>query len=442
MKRKRIISVIAILLIVLMLISLVMSVIPVSAFAISEGEIDSMRQQRQELSNQVQEIQERIDGLKDQQANVLEQKTALDEKNRLANEELDLVADEIAYYDQLIEEKAKEVQEAMDREAGQLQRYRARVRAMEENGGYNILALILGSDSFSQMLTAIDDMGEIMASDKALEEQYIEARQETETVKAEYEAERTEYEAQQGELREERDRLEKEIEDAYAQLDELESAIAQAEAEYEAALIAEESAAAEVQRAIQQYLAQQAAQQQQQQQQPSGGGDGGDGGEYGDGGDGSSGGSGGDPWANNPLGGGSAQGTGSFIWPVPCSTRITGRFLEPRSGHLHQGLDIDGFGNDGGPIIAADGGVVITSQYDSVYGNYVVIDHGGGIQTVYAHNSANNVSVGDTVSQGDTIAFLGATGNATGTHCHFEIFVNGNRVDPAAYFTGLTYYQC
>lgn len=427
MKRKRIISVIAIVLIVLMLISLVMSVIPVSAFALSEGEIDSMRQQRQELSNQVQEIQERIDGLKDQQANVLEQKTALDEKNRLANEELTLVADEIAYYDQLIAEKEEQVKEAMDREAGQLQRYRARVRAMEENGGYNILALILGSNSFSQMLTAIDDMGEIMASDKALEEQYIEARQETEAVKAEYEAERAEYETQQGELREERDRLEKEIEDAYAQLDELEGAIAQAEAEYEAALIAEESAAAEVQRAIQQYLAQQAAQ-----QQPSGGGDG----EGGDGGDG------GDPWVNNPLGGGNAQGTGSFIWPVPCSTRITGRYLEPRSGHLHQGLDIDGFGNDGAPIIAADGGVVITSQYDSVYGNYVVIDHGGGIQTVYAHNSSNAVRVGDTVSQGDTIAYLGATGNATGTHCHFEIFIGGERTDPAAYFTGLTYYQC
>ncbi len=433
MKRKRIISVIAILLIVLMLISLVMSVIPVSAFAISEGEIDSMRQQRKELSNQVQEIQDRIDGLKDQQANVLEQKTALDEKNRLANEELDLVAGEIAYYDQLIEEKAQEVQDAMDREAGQLQRYRARVRAMEENGGYNILALILSADSFSQMLTAIDDMGEIMASDKALEEQYTAARQETETVKAEYEAERAEYETQQGELREERDRLEKEIEDAYAQLEELENAIAQAEEEYEAALIAEESAAAEIQRAIQQYLAQQAAQQQQQQQQPSGG-------EYGEGGDGSS---GGDTWVdNNPLGGGNAQGTGSFIWPVPCSTRITGRFNEPRSGHYHTGLDIDGFGNDGGPIIAADGGVVITSKYDSSYGNYVVIDHGGGYQTLYAHNSANNVSVGDTVSQGDTIAFLGATGNATGTHCHFEIFINGVRTDPAAYFTGLTYYQC
>ncbi len=448
MKRKKIISVIALLLIVLMLLSLLMSILPVSAFAVTQSEIDELTRQKDEISSQAQEIQERIDSLKEKQANVLEQKAALNEKIRLANEQLQIVAQEIDYYDEIIAEKSKELEEAENREQEQRDRYRARIRAMEENGGYNILALILSSDSFGQLLTAMDDMGEIMASDRALEEQYVAAREETEEIKAQYEAEREEYELHQSELQDERTKLEQETEDAFATLEELEDAIEQAEREYEEACAQEAASAAQIQWFIAQYNAQQQAMQQQQQQ--AGGTENPDSGWTGDNGDSWTGDNGGDWTGDNGSGGdnsgggwyGGAQSTGSFVWPVPCSTRITGRFNEPRAGHLHAGIDIDGYGNDGGPILAADAGVVITSSWDNTYGNYVIIDHGNGIQTVYAHNSGNAVSVGDTVYQGQTIAYLGATGNATGTHCHFEIYINGERVDPAGYFTGLTYYQC
>ena len=91
--------------------------------------------------------------------------------------------------------------------------------------------------------------------------------------------------------------------------------------------------------------------------------------------------------------------------------------------------------------MAAADGTVITASYDGAYGNYVVIDHGD-ITTLYAHMSGMAVSAGDYVSAGQTIGYLGATGRATGTHCHFEVFVGGSRVDPASYFSGLTYYNC
>ena len=126
--------------------------------------------------------------------------------------------------------------------------------------------------------------------------------------------------------------------------------------------------------------------------------------------------------------------------------RVTSRYgnrSDPFTGKTtyHAGIDIDGFGNDGQPIIAADSGTVITASSNSGYGNYVIIDHGG-MKTVYAHMSGLAVSSGQTVTQGQTVGYLGASGRATGTHCHFEVYVGDSRVDPASYFSGMTYYNC
>ena len=91
---------------------------------------------------------------------------------------------------------------------------------------------------------------------------------------------------------------------------------------------------------------------------------------------------------------------------------------------------------DGKPVVACDGGKVGTAAFSTSYGNYVIIDHGNGYQTLYAHMSGLAVSRGDIVTQGQTIGYLGATGYATGTHCHVEVFVNGTRVNPANYLPG------
>ena len=117
-----------------------------------------------------------------------------------------------------------------------------------------------------------------------------------------------------------------------------------------------------------------------------------------------------------------------LIWPV--SGPITSPF-GMRWGKLHPGLDI-GAGM-GTPIKAAAAGRVIVAAYDGGYGNLVVIDHGNGLATAYAHQSQIAVSVGQQVAQGQTIGYVGSTGFSTGPHLHFEVRVNGSPVDPMGY---------
>ena len=457
MNRKKAVSVIAVILAVLMLLSLVVGVIPLTAHADELDELDELRAKKEELSSQVQEIKERIDGLKEQQANVLEQMVALMEQNRLAEEQLEIIDEEIREYEILIQNKGKEVDAAKDRENVQLEKYRTRVRAMEESGGYNILALVLQSDNFSQLITAIDDMGEIMESDKQLQHEYETAREETEEVKAQFETEKTVYEGKQQELRDEQAAIQADMERGeeilYGLQDEIDAAIK----EWESAQAAEEAAAATIsnviasynarkanERAAEQAVAAQAVAQAKQQVMEM-------------------------AQANyeaiaagyEPIyseaqiqqiaeeaqvGYVAGSQSSGYVWPLPCSQRVTSRFgtrSDPFTGEsrYHSGIDIDGFGNDGAPVIAAASGEVITASYDSAYGNYVIIDHGG-TSTVYAHMSGLAVSYGQTVSQGETIGYVGATGRATGTHLHFEVYVGDERVDPAQYFSGISYYNC
>ena len=98
---------------------------------------------------------------------------------------------------------------------------------------------------------------------------------------------------------------------------------------------------------------------------------------------------------------------------------------------MHQGIDIGGA--SGSPITAAAAGTVIAAGWSGGYGNLVVVDHGGGISTAYAHNSSVAVSVGQSVGQGTVLAGMGTTGNSTGVHSHFEVRVNGTAVDPLGF---------
>ena len=127
---------------------------------------------------------------------------------------------------------------------------------------------------------------------------------------------------------------------------------------------------------------------------------------------------------------------GDMRWPVPGYSRITSNFgmrVHPITGvyKLHTGVDISA--PEGTNFIAAADGVVVKAYYNSAYGNMVMIDHGGGVVTLYAHGSSIEVSVGDTVKQGQTVLKVGHTGYATGPHAHFEIRVNGEYKNPLNY---------
>ena len=129
---------------------------------------------------------------------------------------------------------------------------------------------------------------------------------------------------------------------------------------------------------------------------------------------------------------------GELAWPVPGYTRITSKYamrVHPITGQykLHTGVDIGA--PEGANFVAANDGIVIKAEMNTAYGNMVIIDHGGGISTLYAHGSEILVEVGQTVKRGESVLKVGSTGYSTGPHAHFEVRINGVTTDPLPYIT-------
>lgn len=423
MNRKKIMSAIAVLLAVLMLLGLVVSVLPAGIYADEDYTINpawglpELQARKEELAAKAEESQAKIAELQEEQATLIEQKAAYDERDAYIREQIAITDEQIERYETLIEEKQREVDEAKRLEDEQLQRYRTRVRAMEENSDVGVLSLLLKADSFSGFLAAIDDIRDIMTSDRTLEQRYIAAREEHERVQAEYEAEKAVYDATMAELKDEQEELAASISETEELMAKLEKELEENETEYEAVIAAELAASDAIDAKIAQLYAAYLA---------------------------SHGVSAGEGSISVDNSGGQTVITytgasGTLMWPVPGCYNVSSEYgtrTHPITGEvsrMHYGMDIDGYGHDGGDIVACDGGVVTTVGYNSGYGNYIIVDHGNGMQTLYAHMSGTAVTEGTTVGQGETIGYLGATGMATGTHCHVEVFVDGQNVDPAAY---------
>ena len=397
---------------------LLAALLPPGALAeVSQAEIEALRAERDEIEKQREAKQAEIDALKEDAVGILVQKRALDERNMYTMQQIQLNEEEIALYDEMIADKEREVLDAQKLEEEQLLRYRKRVRAMEENGTLNYLALILKSNDLGEMLTAMDDVGEIMQRDKALEDNYIKARENTEELKTEYEAYRKEVNGKQDALRQDQEKLQAEIDEA----DELllglhedymnrQAEIAEIQAQEDATNMAISILVAklEAERAAAAAAAAAAA---------------------GGGGDGGSTGSGAAAYAN-----------GTFIFPVATYSYISSRFgerIHPITGELknHNGMDIAA--NSGTAVYAADGGKVVLAEWYGGYGNCIMIEHGNGYKTLYGHLSYIGVKNGQYVNQGDTIGQVGSTGNSTGPHLHFEVYSNGSRIDPEQFYSGL-----
>lgn len=390
--------------------------VPVSAAAVTEAEIDALRARRDEIQLRREEKQAVVDALTENAVSILVQKRALDERNMYTMQQIQLNNEEIALYDDMISEKEREVIRSQEQEAAQLERYRARVRAMEENGTLNYLALILKTNNLGEMLTAMDDVGEIMQRDRELEDEYIRARQNTERVKAEYEAYREDINSKQDELRAEQTKLEAEIDEANELLSGLYTDYINKQAEIDEIAAEEEKTNQDIFELVMKLEAERAAEAAATAAS-----------------------------AGGSSGGGSASqaavySTGYFVFPVATYSYISSRFgerIHPITGERkhHNGMDIAA--NMGTTVFAADGGRVVLAEWYGGYGNCIMIDHGNGYKTLYGHLSYIGVKEGQYVKQGDNIGQVGSTGNSTGPHLHFEVYSNGTRIDPEQFYSGL-----
>lgn len=456
--RQRFVRALALFLAALMLFSLVFAALgSIFAHALTAEELEKLEQEKQDIQQDKIEAGNKAASLREQKAAWVDQKEALDEQNRLAQEEILNTQKQIEVYNQMIEEKQLEADAAQESANEQLALYKKRLRTMEENGQFNsYLNVLLGAKDFEDLLSRVDVLTEIMENDKRVEQKYKDTRDEAIRVQEEYVQLNVALEAKKQELETEVEQLKVEIAEADKMIAEIQADIDKYTALYNQAAASEAAVLNQINKILADIAAAEEAarkeaeeaakreQEAQLQNPPSAEGSGTEGtapeapGEDTNAGD--AGNSGGDTTTTTSPG--TSGGTGSFIWPLPSSKLITslyGNRMHPILGYerYHSGVDING--TAGAPVLAADGGTVIISSYDAGgYGNYVVISHGNGRTTLYAHMSSSAVSVGAVVAQGQTIGYVGSTGLSTGPHLHFEVAINGNRTDPLGYFSGYT----
>ena len=376
---------------------------------VTQQHIDRLRAEKSEYERQKREIQAKINTIEFEHMAEMSKKEILDQRITLTSFEIKNINELISEFNNLIREKEYEVYLAQNREDVQLDNYKSRVRAMEENGIISYLEIIFDSTSFSDLLARIDFVNDIMRADETAFINLQNARNETEAARDALEKIKEELDEEKINLEFKEAELHEQLEEAHELILSLEADI-EAESQLRDQMIAEEERVErEINAAVEQLRRQQEEERlrrmREQNQSESGSGGGGGGSESVS----------------------TAGGSGQFAWPVPGGSTIS-RWGASRGNRMHQGHDIGAA--HGANVVAAESGTVITVSYGSGYGNYVTIAHGNGIQTLYSHLSSAAVSVGQQVSRGQVVGYVGSTGNATTPHLHFEVFVNGTRVDP------------
>ncbi|MDR0446933.1 MAG: peptidoglycan DD-metalloendopeptidase family protein [Oscillospiraceae bacterium] len=373
-----------------------------TASAVTQAQIDKLRSEAKQLGDKKRAVQSEINSLKYEQLSATAKKNVLDNRISLTEMEIDNINELIEAYRLLIIEKEIEVTVAQKREDGQLELYKRRVRDMEENGALSYLAVIFDAASFSDLLARIDFVGDIMRSDEAAYRGLIQARLDTIAAKDALVATVAEQEAEKVELQVKQEELVAQVEESLQLLALLEEDIAERTAIWNEMDAETDRIQADIAKKTEELRRQEEA---------------------------------------AALSGnlsGTVRGTGSLQWPGTSNviTREFGTQEHPiyKDMRPHYGIDLRA--SYGSNIYAADTGKVITATYSSSYGNYIVINHGGGRTTLYAHMSKLKSKEGDTVSKGAVIGYAGSTGASTATHLHFEVAENGVRKNPLNYFSG------
>lgn len=361
----------------------------VAAAEVNDSNVKSMEEQIEKLQAEQNKLKGQINSVKNEASKTAEYKqymdslvTATAQKMELANALVEELETKIADS----EAKIAEVEAAL---ADNHDKVVERLRYAQENGNVSELELILDAKGMSDFLSRLDKVNSMMEYDRKVMNEYKAQKEELETYKATLEASKQTQAETLEQLEADKSSYEAISAENAAYMKSLQNDQAAFEAEYQKVLAAEEALNAELTAYIKQMQAQNAV-------VPSGEG------------------------FMRPLPQGVGYISSSYGW----------RKLNGRDDN-HRATDIACA--QGTSIFAADSGKVLRAEYHWSYGNYVLIDHGGGISTLYAHCTSLTVSAGQNVNKGQVIGYVGQTGSAYGYHLHLEVRVNGERVNPAGY---------
>ena len=373
----------------------------------NKEERDALEAQRSELAGENAALMSVIASLDQSIATIQAEKEAYDQMIRLTEQELANLDEQIRLLEEQIDYKRIEYDAAVEEEEHQWTIFRQKFRMMEERGTISYFEILFEDlTDFGDLLTRMDMIDEIVAQDAGVIDTMEQAKQEVVLAQqALYEAKDECEEKEQVQL------------DKQEELKELIDAATQRIRALEDEKAAQEASAAELQeqiRGLEEQIRQEKAEDARIAARIE------------------------ELERMELLKNAGVNATGTYLWPSADSYYVTslyGNRLHPILGYwrMHNGIDIGA--SYGTKIYASDGGIVITSEESYSYGQYVMIAHGNGRYTLYAHMSQRLVKVDDTVSQGQVIGYVGATGYATGPHIHFEIYENDVRVDPLQFFS-------
>ena len=343
------------------------------------AQMAALEQKKKEQADKLKELEKQIADAKKTKEDGMATKNLLDQRNQLLLEQIDDTQSQIQH-------AADEITRYEELEDLQYELFCEQVRSEEERGSLSYLSVLFKATSMADLLNRMEFVNEVAEYNKSL----IAAIQETRANIAEEKAAMEEHEKQLGE---QQDALETKLDETTALMEEY---IADQKA-LEAVYAAEEKAAKEIAAEIDRLIAES------------------------------------DVIPSNE----------GFIWPVNTSKKISspigGRVSPGGIGSTnHKGVDICNVGYTSSVFAVKSGKVILanTSGWGGGYGNYVVIDHGGGVTTLYAHMSSVSVSEGQMVSQGTVIGITGNTGASTGPHLHYEVRINGVYQNPLNYLAG------
>ncbi|WP_455715841.1 murein hydrolase activator EnvC family protein [Anaerosporobacter sp.] len=413
-----------------------------SVYTIFASEINDAKSQKSDLEKKKEETEAKIKELEKEKGNIVSYIEKMDVQLNDLNEEITDLNQQIEEANVDLDETKKNLKEAKKTEKNQYETMKKRIKYMYENGNTNYIEIILGSADMSDMLNRAEYIEKIMQYDRTMLSNYQETKKQIELTKKDIENKIVELEELTEEVNYEKqtvedlvDKKSEELAKYNANIQQSESmvsnysnAIAEQEALIEKLLEEERKRIEEEEKRKKEEEERRRKEEEEKKKQE----------QSNNSGNSSNNNSSGNSSNSNSSNSNSSNSNtqGGFTWPVPASKKITSYFGyrgQPTSGAstYHQGIDIGA--PTGTSIVAAQSGTVVTASYSAGAGNYIMINHGNSVYTVYMHCSQLLVSVGQTVSRGEQIALVGSTGISTGPHLHFGVSVNGSYKDPLNY---------